>query len=123
MADGFVHDLDIKTPSLKQHVRNLSGGNQQKVCISKGLAIQPNILIIDEPTVGIDIKTKSEIHRIMYDLTESGKSIICITSDMAEMVQIADRIIVFKEGRIMGELINTKIYEEMSKKIMNLIVV
>lgn len=59
----------------------------------------------------------------MYDLTESGKSIICITSDMAEMVQIADRIIVFKEGRIMGELINTKIYEEMSKKIMNLIVV
>jgi ribose transport system ATP-binding protein len=61
VADGFVHDLDIKTPSLKQHVRNLSGGNQQKVCISKGLAIQPNILIIDEPTVGIDIKTKSSI--------------------------------------------------------------
>jgi len=72
--------------------------------------------------VGIDIKTKSEIHKIMYDLTESGKSIICITSDMAEMIQIADRIIVFKEGVIMGEIVNEKNYDVMSKRIMNLIV-
>ena len=89
--------------------------------LGKGLAVEPDILIIDEPTVGIDIKTKSEIHRLMYRLTEQHKSVICITSDMPEIIQVADRIIVFKEGRIMGEIINTKVYEEMSKKIMNLI--
>ena len=121
LAQKYVDELDIKTPGLKQTVRNLSGGNQQKVCISKGLAVEPDILIIDEPTVGIDIKTKSEIHRIMHDLTESGKSVICITSDMPEIVQLADRIIVFKNDAIMGELINTKNYDEMSKNIMNLI--
>lgn len=121
IAQRFAKELEIKTPSLKQTVRNLSGGNQQKVSISKGLAIEPDILIIDEPTVGIDIKTKSEIHRIMYDLTEKGKSVICITSDMPEIVQLADRIIVFKDGLITGELENTKNYDDMSKKIMNLI--
>lgn len=121
IAQKFAKELEIKTPSLRQTVRNLSGGNQQKVSISKGLAIEPEILIIDEPTVGIDIKTKSEIHRIMYDLTEKGKSVICITSDMPEIVQLADRIIVFKDGLITGELINTKDYDDMSKKIMNLI--
>ncbi len=121
VAQKFVKELQVKTPSLKQTVRNLSGGNQQKVCISKGLAMEPEVLIIDEPTVGIDIKTKAEIHRIMYDLTTQGKSVICITSDMPEMVQIADRIIVFKDGSIMGELENTRNYDVMSKEIMNLI--
>ena len=121
LAQKFADELQIKTPSLKQTVRNLSGGNQQKVSLSKGLAVEPEILIIDEPTVGIDIKTKSEIHRIMYDLTEKGKSVICISSDMPEIVQLADRIIVFRDGMITGELINTKDYDDMSKKIMNLI--
>ena len=121
IAKKYRDNLQIKTPSLKQTVRNLSGGNQQKVSLGKGLAVEPDILIIDEPTVGIDIKTKSEIHRLMYRLTEQHKSVICITSDMPEIIQVADRIIVFKEGRIMGEIINTKVYEEMSKKIMNLI--
>jgi ribose transport system ATP-binding protein len=123
VAQRFAKELEIKTPSLKQTVRNLSGGNQQKVALSKGLAVDPDILIIDEPTVGIDIKTKSEIHRIMYDITEKGKSVICITSDMPEIVQLADRIIVFKDGVITGELINNKNYDDMSKKIMNLIMV
>lgn len=121
IAQKYTNELQIKTPSLKQTVRNLSGGNQQKVALSKGLAIEPDILIIDEPTVGIDVKTKSEIHRIMYDLTTKGKSVICITSDMMEIVQIADRIIVFKDGMIAGEIINNKDYDQMSKKIMNLI--
>ncbi len=123
VAQRFAGELEIKTPSLKQTVRNLSGGNQQKVSISKGLAVDPDILIIDEPTVGIDIRTKSEIHRIMYDITEQGKSVICITSDMPEIVQLADRIIVFKDSLITGELVNTKNYDDMSKKIMNLIMV
>ncbi|MGE5494153.1 MAG: sugar ABC transporter ATP-binding protein [Burkholderiales bacterium] len=121
IAQKYTNELQIKTPSLRQTVRNLSGGNQQKVALSKGLAIEPDILIIDEPTVGIDVKTKSEIHRIMYDLTTKGKSVICITSDMMEIVQIADRIIVFKDGMIAGEIINNKDYDQMSKKIMNLI--
>ncbi|HHU90476.1 MAG TPA: sugar ABC transporter ATP-binding protein [Clostridiaceae bacterium] len=121
IAEKYKNELQVKTPSLKQHVRNLSGGNQQKVSLGKGLAVQPDILIIDEPTVGIDIKTKSEIHRLMHDLTKENKSVICITSDMAEMIQIADRILVFKDGEIVGELINTKSYDEMSKKIMSMI--
>lgn len=120
-AERFKEELQIKTPSLKQTVRNLSGGNQQKVALSKGLAVDPEILIIDEPTVGIDIKTKADIHRIMHDITKKGKSVICITSDMPELVQIADRIIVFRDGRIAGELINNKDYDLMSKEIMNLI--
>ncbi|NLW36277.1 MAG: sugar ABC transporter ATP-binding protein, partial [Syntrophorhabdus aromaticivorans] len=120
-AERFRGELQIKTPSLRQTVRNLSGGNQQKVALSKGLAVDPEILIIDEPTVGIDIKTKADIHRIMYDITKKGKSVICITSDMPELVQIADRIIVFRDGRIAGELINNKDYDHMSKEIMNLI--
>ncbi len=122
VAQHYRDELQIKTPHLKQQVRNLSGGNQQKVSLGKGLAVEPDILIIDEPTVGIDIKTKSEIHKLMYNLTQSGKSVICITSDMPEIVQVADRIVVFKEGRIVGELNNTKSYDEMSKGIMNLIV-
>ena len=100
IAEKYKNELQVKTPSLKQHVRNLSGGNQQKVSLGKGLAVQPDILIIDEPTVGIDIKTKSEIHRLMHDLTKENKSVICITSDMAEMIQIADRILVLRMEKL-----------------------
>lgn len=121
IAKYYQNELQIKTPNLRQLVRNLSGGNQQKVSLGKGLAVEPDILIIDEPTVGIDIKTKSDIHKLMYEITRENKSVICITSDMPELVQISDRIVVFKDGRIMGEINNTKVYEDMSKKIMNLI--
>lgn len=121
LAKNYKDELEIKTPSLTQLVCNLSGGNQQKVSIAKGLSVNPDIIIIDEPTVGIDIKTKAEIHRLMWDLTNRGKSVICITSDMPEIIQIADRIVVFKDGQIQGELKNTKVYDHMSKKIMELI--
>lgn len=121
VANKYKNELDIKAPSINQVVNNLSGGNQQKVSIAKGLSVEPDVLIIDEPTVGIDIKTKAEIHRLMHNLTNEGKSIICITSDMQEIIQIADRIVVFKAGKIKGELKNTKVYGEMSKKIMKLI--
>ena len=121
IADKFKEELNIKTSSINQLVMYLSGGNQQKVSIAKGLSVEPNILIIDEPTIGIDVKSKTEIHRLMYNLTSEGKSIICITSDLQEIIQIADRIVVFKTGSIMGELKNTKVYSEMSTKIMRLI--
>ena len=90
--------------------------------IAKWLAANPKILIIDEPTVGIDIKTKYEIHELIWKLAEDGISVILISSDMPEIVRLADRILVFKKGRIVGELTNTKAYDEMSKQIMTFIV-
>ena len=122
VARDFRARLEIRTPSLKQLVANLSGGNKQKVNIAKWLAANPKILIIDEPTVGIDIKTKYEIHELIWKLAEDGISVILISSDMPEMVRLADRILVFKKGRIVGELTNTKAYDEMSKQIMTFIV-
>jgi ribose transport system ATP-binding protein len=122
LAREFKSRLDIRTPSLKQLVANLSGGNKQKVNIAKWLAANPKILIIDEPTVGIDIKTKYEIHGLIWQLAEDKISVILISSDMPEIVRLADRILVFKKGRIVGELNNTKDYDAMSKRIMSFIV-
>jgi ribose transport system ATP-binding protein len=122
LAQEYRMKLSISTPSIRQLVNNLSGGNRQKVSIAKGLAVSPEILIIDEPTVGIDVLTKSEIHTLIWDLAQKMMSIIVISSDMPEIIQLADRILVFREGRIIGEIPNNKDYETMSKKIMSLIV-
>jgi ribose transport system ATP-binding protein len=122
LARDFKQRLDIRTPSLKQLVANLSGGNKQKVNIAKWLAANPKILIIDEPTVGIDIKTKYEIHELIWRLAEDRISVVLISSDMPEIVRLADRILVFKKGRIVGELANTKDYDEISKQIMGFII-
>lgn len=100
----YTDRLKIKTPSLDQLVRNLSGGNQQKVVMSKWLASQPRILIIDEPTRGIDVGAKYEIYQIMNQLTEQGISIIMISSEMEELLGMADRIIVLHEGAMTGVL-------------------
>ncbi len=110
--------LEIKTSSVENVVNSLSGGNQQKVCVAKCLITDPEIIIIDEPTVGIDIKTKREIHKLIYNLSQQGKTIVLITSDLPEMVQLADRILVFRDGVIACELVNTKSYDEMSSKIL-----
>jgi ribose transport system ATP-binding protein len=122
LAENYRRELSIKTPSVGQTVSSLSGGNQQKICIAKGLVVDPDIVIFDEPTVGIDVKTKGEIHRLIYSLAESGKSIIVITSDLSEMVRIADRVLVFREGTICGEMENDKEYDSMSARIMDLII-
>ena len=82
----------------------MSGGNQQKVVIAKWLAMKPNILIMDEPTRGIDIGAKSEIYALMRKMTEQGMSIIMISSEMSEVMQVSDRILVMHEGSISGEL-------------------
>ncbi|MDD5018085.1 MAG: sugar ABC transporter ATP-binding protein [Eubacteriales bacterium] len=118
LANKYIDMLQIKTPSLQQYVVNLSGGNRQKVSVAKGLATDPQIVIIDEPTVGIDIKTKDEIHDIIWKLANDGISIILISSDLNEMVRLADRITVFNNFKICAHLSNTKDYTEMSKKIM-----
>jgi inositol transport system ATP-binding protein len=96
--------LRVKTPSLEQRVKNLSGGNQQKVLIAKWLLTDAEILILDEPTRGVDVGAKSEIHSLMGDLAESGKAIIMISSELPEILGMSDRIIVMHEGSVTGEL-------------------
>ncbi len=100
----YVSALKIKTPSTAQKVRNLSGGNQQKVVVARALAAQADILIFDEPTRGIDVGAKQEIYKIMNELAEAGKAILMISSEMEELLGMADRIAVLYEGRKMGEL-------------------
>ncbi|MDR1505565.1 MAG: sugar ABC transporter ATP-binding protein [Treponema sp.] len=118
----YIEELNIKTPGPDQSVGNLSGGNQQKTCIARGLFVDPEIIIIDEPTVGIDVITKGEIHRLIYDLAEKGKSIILVSSDLAEIVRLADRILVFRAGGICAEMKNRKNYAEVSNEVMNCII-
>ena len=121
-AEDYRTSLGIKMVSTLQTVGNLSGGNQQKVSVAKWLAAKPEILIIDEPTVGIDVKTKYELHQLIWRLADGGISIILISSDMPEMVRLADRILVFRSNRIVGDLSNDRDYDAMSPEIMRRIV-
>jgi ribose transport system ATP-binding protein len=118
-VNPFVARLEVRTPSLAQPVGNLSGGNQQKVSIAKWLAAETEILIIDEPTVGIDIKTKTRLHELIGEIAESGIAVLLISSDMPEMVTLADRILVMHGYRIVGEVANDHRYETTSKAIMS----
>jgi ribose transport system ATP-binding protein len=103
-AEIFRNDLMIKTPSLSQEIKNLSGGNQQKVVIAKWLAAVSDIIILDEPTRGIDVGAKYEIYKLINTLISKGKTILLISSEMEELMGMADRILVLAEGRITGEL-------------------
>jgi len=122
MADDYRASLGIRMTSPRQAVGNLSGGNQQKVSVAKWLAARPEILIIDEPTVGIDVGTKYELHQLIWNLAEEGMSIILISSDMPEIVRLADRILVFRSNRIVADLQNDRDYDAMSRAIMERIV-
>ncbi|WP_009609949.1 sugar ABC transporter ATP-binding protein [Caldanaerobacter subterraneus] len=108
----MVDILRIKTPSLKALIKNLSGGNQQKVLLGRWLLTSPDILILDEPTRGIDVGAKYEIYTIMNELTQQGKSIIMISSEMPELLGMADRILVMCEGRVSGILNRDEATEE-----------
>jgi ribose transport system ATP-binding protein len=121
-ARRYSETLGIKMVSIRQIVGNLSGGNQQKVSVAKWLAANPEVLIIDEPTVGIDVKTKYELHQLILELAERGMGIILISSDMPEMVRLADRILVFRANRIVADLANDHDYDAMSPSIMGQIV-
>ncbi len=104
IVDKQEKDLAIKTPSMDQLVKNLSGGNQQKVVVGKWLASKSKILILDEPTRGIDVGAKQEIYRLINELAEQGKAIIVISSEMEEMLGLTDRMLVLYEGKYMAEL-------------------
>ncbi len=101
---ALVQQLKIRTPNLEQRVRNLSGGNQQKVVISRWLAVDPKILILDEPTRGIDVASKAEIHVLIDELAAKGVAILVISSELPEILGISDRILVMHEGRLVAEL-------------------
>ena len=115
----YVDKLSIRISSLSQTVGTLSGGNQQKVSIAKWLAAGTDILIIDEPTVGVDIKTKVELHELIGELARQGVAVLLISSDMAEMTTLADRIAVMHGFLVIGEFENDRRYETTSRAIMD----
>lgn len=116
-ANQYRTSLNIKTPSIEQRVSNLSGGNQQKVCLGKWLFVKPEVLILDEPTRGIDVGAKYEIYTLMNQLVEQGMSIMMISSELPEVLGMSDRVYVVASGRITGEL---PIAEANPEKIMQL---
>ena len=109
LAQQMFDRLAVKAPSLETMLVNLSGGNQQKVVVGKWLLSQPSILLIDEPTKGIDVGTKAEIYKIMNELTHNGVSIIMVSSDMPELVSMSDRCLVLRNRHITGELVGEQI--------------
>lgn len=112
IAAEYMRRLAIKAPDSEFVVNKLSGGNQQKVSVAKSLAVEPEVLIVDEPTRGVDVGAKSELHRIISGLAKSGKAIIMISSDLPEIIGMCDRTVVLKRGRKMGELLRTEMNQE-----------
>ena len=104
IVDDSIKKLSIKTPNMQEHIANLSGGNQQKVIVARWLANDPDILIMDEPTRGIDVGAKHEIYEIMNDLAAQGKAIIMVSSEMAELLGMSDRVYVMCNGKMRGEI-------------------
>jgi rhamnose transport system ATP-binding protein len=104
LAAQYVRSLAVKTASLDTPAGDLSGGNQQKVAMARWLATQPTLLVLDEPTQGIDVGAKAEIHRLMGDLAAEGMAILMISSELPEILGMSDRIIVMRGGTVSGEL-------------------
>lgn len=112
IVDFYVKKLNIKTSSTRQKVGSLSGGNQQKVVLAKWLAVHPKILILDEPTKGIDVVAKSEIYEIMNELAKQGVSIIMISSELPEIINMSDRVVVMNQGMVKGVLERNELSQE-----------
>jgi ribose transport system ATP-binding protein len=121
LSGQYVEKLGIKVSSVIQLAGTLSGGNQQKVSLAKWLAANTEIIIIDEPTVGIDVRTKASFHELIMNLADEGMSVLLISSDLPEMVSIADRVMVMRDYRFVGEFDNSKEYVEMSTGVMEAI--
>jgi putative multiple sugar transport system ATP-binding protein len=112
VAEQYRRAMNIRTPDVMQKVVNLSGGNQQKVVLSKWLFTDPQVLILDEPTRGIDVGAKFEIYGIMNELAAQGRGVVMISSEMPELLGMCDRIYVMNEGRIVGELSHEEASQE-----------
>ncbi len=111
IAKKYIELLNIKTPSMEQRINNLSGGNQQKVILARWLATDPKLLILDEPTRGIDIGAKGEIQKLILKLAKSGMTILFISSELQEMVRCCDRVLVLRDRKVIGELTGSDIQE------------
>jgi ribose transport system ATP-binding protein len=111
-AEKWIKELGIRCRTPRQSARNLSGGNQQKIVLAKWLARRPKVLLLDEPTRGIDIAAKSEIHRILREIADQGTAILMASSDMTELLALSDRILVMRSGRITAELGPREMSEE-----------
>jgi rhamnose transport system ATP-binding protein len=112
LAFGYAERLKIRSTGVDEHIEALSGGNQQKVVIAKWLATNPRVLILDEPTRGVDIGAKVEVHRIISDLAAAGLGIVLISSDLPEVLAMSDRILVLHEGRLSAEISRAEATEE-----------
>lgn len=112
ISDDAIKLLNIRVPHAQVRAGGLSGGNQQKLLISRWVAIGPRILILDEPTRGVDVGAKSEIYRIMNQMARKGVAILMISSELPEVVGMSDRVYVMREGEIAGELLNGDITQE-----------
>jgi ribose transport system ATP-binding protein len=110
--DQYRDKLDIRTPGWRQLVGNLSGGNQQKIVIGKWLSMHPEVLIVDEPTRGIDVGSKSEIHNLIRELAAQGYAVIVISSEMPEVLHVSDRIVAMFNGRVMREFTAEEVTED-----------
>jgi ABC-type sugar transport system ATPase subunit len=103
-ADRYIEELGVRTASKEQNIMGLSGGNQQKVVIAKWLSIGPRVLLLDEPTRGVDIGAKTEIHKIISKLADQGLAVLMISSELPEVLGVSDRILVMHEGKLRAEL-------------------
>ena len=113
MVEEYRQALNIRMASPEQIVANLSGGNQQKVVLARWLALRPKVLIVDEPTRGIDVGAKAEVHNLLFEMARSGIAVIAISSELPEVLAISDRIVTMREGRVTGEIRATMPTEEM----------
>ena len=117
IVQRHMEELSIRVSSSGQNARELSGGNQQKIIMAKWLETEPRLLLLDEPTRGIDVQTKMQIYQLLRDLSARGAAVILVTSDMLELMGLSDRIAIIYEGRIVGELSAAEATEE---KVMSL---
>ena len=120
LVESFRRKLGIRMASADQAVGNLSGGNQQKVVLARWLALQPKVLIVDEPTRGIDVAAKAEVHGLLYELAGAGIAILAISSELPEILTISDRIVTMREGRVTGEVTRAEASEERLMQLMAL---
>jgi inositol transport system ATP-binding protein len=120
MVEEFRKALNIRMAGPEQIIANLSGGNQQKVVLARWLALRPKVLIVDEPTRGIDVGAKVEVHQLLYEMARNGIAVIAISSELPEIMAISDRIVTMREGRVTGETLRDEATEEQLMTMMTL---
>jgi inositol transport system ATP-binding protein len=118
--DRFRRSMEIRMASSEQHISNLSGGNQQKIVLARWLALGPRVLIVDEPTRGVDVAAKAEVHALLDALAAQGIAVVAISSELPEVLSIADRIVTMREGRITGEVLAAEATQEHLMTLMTL---